>query len=80
MAITEFIKEIDMEIARLKEARALLAGTSGSEVRRSPPKESEEPLLPTKSAKKKRNFTPEHRARIAAAQKRRWTNQKSKTK
>jgi hypothetical protein len=76
MAITELIKEIDMEIARLKEARALLADTSGSEVRRGRPKKSEEASLPAKSAKKKRSFTPEHRARIAAAQKRRWAAQK----
>jgi hypothetical protein len=76
----ELIKEIDAEIDRLKEARTLLAAVSGSEVRRGRPQKSEEAPLPTKPAKKKRSFTVEHRARIAAAQKRRWANQKSKTK
>ena len=38
MAIRELIKEIDAEIARLKEARALLTNASHSDVRRGRPK------------------------------------------
>jgi hypothetical protein len=51
------IVEIDKEIARLKEARSLLAGENPSSVNR---------------PRKKLTMSPEGVARIAAAQRKRW--------
>jgi len=48
------IQTIDAEMARLREAHALLSGTLSH------------------TSKKKRRLSPDARARIAAAQKRRW--------
>jgi hypothetical protein len=57
--------ELDKQIARLREARGLLAGTVSTRRRGRPS---------TKSAttRKKRVLSPEARAKMAAAQKRRW--------
>ena len=73
MDITQIIAEIDAELTRLKQARALLNGT---EVKRGPgrPKANDEAPSPKK---KKRNLTPEGRARIAAAVKARWAKQRN---
>jgi hypothetical protein len=67
MALKDLLDSIDSEIARLQQARALLAGGStpgsthsGSRVMR-----------------KKRTLSPEARKRIADAQRRRWAAQKS---
>lgn len=63
METTEIVREIDAEIARLREVRALLSGTaSARRVGRRPGK---------------RVLSPEARARIAAAQRKRWAKQKS---
>ncbi len=72
MGTKQIIIEVDAEIARLQQARALLAGET---VKRSPgrPKATVSPI------KKKRNLTPEGRARIAAAVKARWAKAKKKT-
>lgn len=58
--MSTLLKQIDEEIARLQRARAALAGV---EAKASAPK-------------KKRNLTPEGRARIITAVKRRWRKQK----
>lgn len=80
MAPKEILAEIDAEIARLQQARVLLVDIGGSTRRRGMPKQqTTEPVL-SKPAKKKRNLTPEGRARIAEAVKRRWTKQKATTK
>ena len=64
---------IDAEIATLKQARALIAGTETVAVteKRKPgrPKSVPAPVAP---AKKKRNLSPEGRKRIQEAVKRRW--------
>ncbi len=78
MAIKELLAQIDAEIARLKEARWLLADGGEPEIRQGRPKKTSEPAATVKPAKKRRNLTPEGRARIAAAVKRRWAVQKSK--
>ena len=72
MEIKKILTELDIEIARLEQARALLTGET---VKRGPgrPKATSTPA-PIK--KKKRNLTPEGRARIAAAVKARWAKQK----
>jgi len=75
MAIKELLAQIDAEIARLKQARSVLADGGEPEIRRGRPKKTSEPAATVKPAKKKRNLTPEGRARIAAAVKRRWAAQ-----
>jgi hypothetical protein len=63
MEFSKLLSDIDAEIARLQQARALL---SGSDVKRKPGR-------PIKAAKpKKRTMSAEGKARIAAAQKARW--------
>jgi len=63
------IAELDAEIDRLKEVKALLTGQTTSPRRGRPPA--------TKS-KSRRTMSPEGRARIVAAQKARWANAKKK--
>lgn len=73
MELTEILAEIDREIARLTQARALLS--DGTIVKRGlgRPKATTAVVKPTK---KKRNLSPEGRKRIAEAVKRRWAAQK----
>ena len=71
MALTGLLAQIDLEIARLQQARALLASTGITGNR------GQTARTVTKPAKKKRNLTPEGRARIAEAVKRRWAKQKA---
>lgn len=84
MAVTDVVALIDAEIARLQQARTLLA-TIGNSVsaparRRGRPEQNAVAPLPSTPAKKKRKLSPEGRARIAAAVKRRWAKQKAETK
>jgi hypothetical protein len=68
MNFTNVLAAIDKEIGRLRSARALLA--------------SDTPAIPSKSAKVpakqlvKRTMSAEGRARVAAAQKKRWAKLK----
>jgi len=62
----QLISEIDSEISRLQQARALLVGVGSA--------------TNAKAPRKKRTLSTEARARIAAAQKRRWAKQKSAAK
>jgi hypothetical protein len=87
MAIKDVLALLDAEIATLKEARQLLkADSTGSAVPRKAgrPRKAEEALptdVPkTAKTKKKRNLSPEGRARIAEAVKRRWAEQKKAAK
>jgi hypothetical protein len=61
MQVTQIVTELEREIARLKEARALLAG-AGAKRRGRPPGKST----------RKRRLSPEGRKRISDALKRRW--------
>jgi len=72
MKTTEILSLLDAEIAKLQQARALLAGASADAVTRKPgrPKSTAAPAVPAK--KKKHKLSPEGRARIAEAVKRRW--------
>jgi hypothetical protein len=63
--ITELLSSIDSEIARLQEARALLAG-------------QDVPGIPTvRGVRRRGQLSAEARERIAAAQRKRWARQKS---
>jgi hypothetical protein len=64
METTHILAEIDSEIARLQQVRALLSGHSAK----------------PKSTGKKRHMSAEARARIAAAQKARWAKAKKPAK
>lgn len=63
MNTIEIVRSIDAEIARLRQARQLLAG--------------EIPAAKRKPSLVKRVISPEGRARIAAAQKARWKKLKA---
>jgi hypothetical protein len=66
--ITRIVAELDKEIARLKEARALLAGsnTSGTKTRKTP----------ARPKKSRGRMSAEGRRRIAEAMKKRWAERK----
>jgi len=65
--VKQIITELDQEIVRLREARALLAGESSGRRRGRPAGSSA-----AAGSTKKRNLTPEGRRRISEALKRRW--------
>jgi hypothetical protein len=67
--VKDILTELDQEIARLQQARNLLAGEA---TRRSTAAKTKS----AKSAPKKRKLTPEGRKRIAEAMKRRWAERK----
>jgi hypothetical protein len=66
--VKDILVEIDAEISRLQQARALLSG--GAATKRGPAKGK------SVTAPKKRKLTPEGRKRIADAMKRRWAERK----
>lgn len=68
MSLIELLYSIDSEISTLKQVRALLAGSGSSGSRRGRP------------PKKKRTMSAEGRARVAAAQRKRWARQKRAVK
>lgn len=70
MGVAEILAQIDREIALLQQARALLSGSKSASVKRGAASSN------NRSAKKKRNLTPEGRKRIAEAVKRRWAEQR----
>lgn len=70
MGIESVLASIDAEIEKLQKARTLLAGGGSSVGNGVPKKRGRKPS-------KKRNLSPEGRARIAAAVKARWERQKA---
>ena len=76
MAIDSILAQIDAEIARLTQARSLLANLGTVSV--AAPKTTTVPVKAKK--RKKRVLSPEARKRIADAQRKRWAAQKAKTK
>lgn len=78
MSLNTVIAEIDTEIVRLQQARALLTGATAMKKRGRPAGVVK--ALTHKPAKKKRRLSPEGRARIAAAVKARWARQKKAAK
>ena len=77
--MTDILALIDAEIASLQQARALIAGAAATIVKRGPGRPPKGTIVPAKPAKK-RNLSPEGRARIAAAVKARWAKQKKAAK
>jgi hypothetical protein len=74
MGHDSIILSIDAEIARLNQVRALLSqGASGAPVKAGKPGRK-----PGRKAGKKRVLSPEARARIAEAQRKRWAKTKKK--
>ncbi len=80
MNIEDILSEIDAEISRLQQAKALLgeggsAGTVAKKRRGRPPLSASQHILP-KAKTKRRMMSAEGRAKIAAAQKARWAKSK----
>ncbi|WP_263354290.1 hypothetical protein [Acidicapsa acidisoli] len=77
MQLSKILAEIDIEIARLEQARTLLSGEASPTVKKTR-KTKSAALEPdsTVKRKKKRNLSPEGRKRIAEAVRRRWELQK----
>jgi hypothetical protein len=67
--VKDILAEIDAEISRLQQARALLGGEAA-------PKRGPGRSKTVSTAPKKRKLTPEGRKRIAEAMKRRWAERK----
>ena len=75
MEVNRIIAEIDAQISKLQQARALLAGTTTSAARsgRGRPKGSKNAA---KATPRKRKLSPEGRKRIADAMKKRWAERR----
>ena len=69
MSREQILKAIDDEISKLQQARKLLQSSGGSKLVSGLPSNG-------RKTRAKRTLSPEARARIAAAQKRRWAKQK----
>ena len=79
MEVPRILAEIDAQIAKLQQARALLAGNAASPAKKAlgrPRKSVEAPVKQAGGSRGKRNLSPEARKRIADAQKRRWAERK----
>jgi hypothetical protein len=86
LALTEVIAQIDLEITKLQQARALLTGaaTPASKPGRGRPKGSKNASAKTAAAppmavKTKRKLSPEGRKAIQDAMKRRWAERRKQT-
>jgi hypothetical protein len=77
MAIENILAEIDSEIARLQQARALLASLGGATTKAG---HTAEKATAQAKPKKKRVLSAEARKKIADAQRRRWAKQDAKPK
>ena len=78
MEVSRILAEIDAQIAKLQQARQLLAGADGAK-RPGPgrPKGSKNSVPSSGShTRRKRNLSPEGRKRIADAMKRRWAERR----
>lgn len=78
MSIDSILAEIDSEIARLTQARALLSSTGSSSTGVAGAKAKDAPVKAKK--RKKRVLSAEARKRIADAQRKRWAAHKAKGK
>jgi hypothetical protein len=76
--VSRIIAEIDGQIAKLQQARALLAGTTAATKRTGPgrPKGSKNAAVAAPAATRKRKLSPEGRKRIADAMKKRWAERR----
>jgi len=76
MAIENILAQIDSEIARLTQARALLASLGSTTAK---PANSKSKTRPSKK-RRKHVLSAEARKRIADAQRKRWAAQRAKAK
>ena len=76
MEVNRIIAEIDAQISKLQQARALLAGTTTSAIGagRGRPKGSKNARVA--KTPRKRKLSPEGRKRIAEAMKKRWAERR----
>lgn len=72
MEVTRIIAEIDAQIVKLQQARALLAGTQAVRTGPGRPKGSKSAV----ASNSKRKLSPEGRKRIADAMKKRWAERR----
>ena len=79
MNLTKIVAEIDQEIARLEQAKALLTGGAVPKKRVGRPTSAPAASTAASAGKRKRNISPEGRKRIAEAVKKRWERQKKST-
>jgi hypothetical protein len=77
MTLNSILAEIDAEIARLTQARQLLAAAGTP---KAATKSARTAKPAAKKGRKQRVLSPEARKRIAEAQRRRWAAQKGKSK
>jgi hypothetical protein len=80
--VSRIISEIDAQILKLQQARALLAGTTAAAGRPGPgrPKGSKNAAAaPATKSPRKRKLSPEGRKRIADAMKKRWAERRKQT-
>jgi hypothetical protein len=73
--VSRIIAEIDAQISKLQQARALLAGTAAPAGRGRPKGSKNAPSTAT-SPRKRRKLSPEGRKRIADAMKKRWAERR----
>ena len=76
MAVSTIIAEIDAQIAKLQQARALLIGTLPQTSGRGRPKGSKNAVVAVSAKTTKRKLSPEGRKRIADAMKKRWAERR----
>lgn len=80
MDVSRIITEIDAQISKLQQARALLAGpqTVAVHAGRGRPKGSKNAVVakPVVAVPRKRKLSPEGRKRIAEAMKKRWAERR----
>ena len=81
MEVNRIIAEIDAQILKLQQARALLAGTTTSAARtgRGRPKGSKNTASVASAAPRKRKLSAEGRKRIAEAMKKRWAERRKQS-
>lgn len=75
MTVESIIAQIDAEISRLSQARALLSSAGKVNV---PTVATKVAAAPAKKSRKKRVLSAEARKRIADAQRKRWAAQRAK--
>jgi hypothetical protein len=74
--VSRIIAEIDAQISKLQQARALLAGTSTSSGRGRPKGSKNSASSAAPAAPRKRKLSAEGRKRIADAMKKRWAERR----
>jgi hypothetical protein len=79
--VNRIIAEIDAQILKLQQARALLAGTTTSAARtgRGRPKGSKNTASVASATPRKRKLSAEGRKRIADAMKKRWAERRKQS-